>query len=65
MSATITQSEFTLALSEEERGLLSRFLEQALRDKQVEVHRTDALDYKKYVEHQEALLRGVLDKLQR
>jgi hypothetical protein len=66
MATTTTGSSvFTLALNEEEREQLLSFLEQALRDKQVEVHRTDALEYRKYVQHQEALLQGLIDKLRR
>jgi hypothetical protein len=64
MSATTTQAPaFTFTLSEEERRELFSVLEQAHRDKQVEVRRTDALEYKEYVEHQEALLQGLIDKL--
>jgi len=55
--------EFTLTLSEEERSVLLRFLEQALRDKQIEEHRTDAFNFKEFVGHQVALLRGLIHKL--
>ena len=56
---------FTLTLTEEERSLLLSFLEQGFRDKQIEEHRTDALAYKEHVQHQEALLKGLIDKLRR
>jgi hypothetical protein len=58
-------SEMTLTLSEEERGQLLRLLEQVMRDKQIEEHRTDALDFKEYVQHEEALLQSVIHKLRR
>ncbi len=53
----------TLTLSGEERSLLLNFLEQKYRDKQIEEHRTDAIDFREYVQHEEAVLRGLLDKL--
>jgi hypothetical protein len=62
MSASSTSS-FTLTLSEEERALLLNFLEQALHDKQIEVHRTEAFEYREHVQHQETLLRGLINKL--
>ena len=64
MPAASTQSSaFTLTLNEEERTLLSSFLEHALRDKQVEVHRTDSLGYREHLHREEAILRGLIDKL--
>jgi hypothetical protein len=66
MSAVSAESgAFTLTLTEEERSLLLNFLEQGFRDKQIEEHRTDALTYKEHLQHQEALLRGLIDKLRR
>jgi hypothetical protein len=66
MSAATTESPaITLALSAEERSLLLNFLEKRFRDKQVEEHRTDALEFKEHVQHQEALLQALLDKLLR
>jgi hypothetical protein len=59
------RAEFTIALSQEERDHLLSLLERALRDKQIEVHRTDALEYKEFVQRQEALLQQVLDKVKR
>lgn len=53
----------TICLTEEERTELVSFLEQLHRDKQIEVHRTDALDYRRLVEHQVALLQRLLSKL--
>ena len=65
MTPQTTSAAVTLTLTEEERTQLLTLLEQKLRDKQVEVHRTDALDYKHFVQHQEDLLRGLVDKLRR
>jgi len=61
----IGSAEFTLTLTAEERGLLLSFLEQALRDKEVEVHRTEAFKARQLIEHQAVLLRGLIDKLRR
>lgn len=60
-----TASEFTLTLTEEERTRLLGYLEQVLRDKHIEVHRTDAIHYKEYVQREEALLERVVGKLRR
>jgi hypothetical protein len=57
--------EFTLALNEQERVDLLSYLEQGLRDVMVEVHRTEAPDYREFVQRKEAMLRGVIDKLRR
>jgi hypothetical protein len=58
-------SQTTLTLSEEERAQLLSLLEQVLKEKQVEEHRTDAFDFKEFVQHQESLLQSVIDKLRR
>jgi hypothetical protein len=63
--ANVTPQEFTLALSEDERVHLLIFLEQAVRDKLVEVRRTEASDYRKRVSHEEAVLESVIGKLRR
>jgi hypothetical protein len=66
MAATDTTiPEFTVTLTEEERAQLLSCLEQLLRDKQIEVHRTDALAYREFVQHQEVLLRRLIDKVRR
>jgi len=57
--------EFTLTLSEQERVDLLNYLEQGLRDVLVEVHRTEAPEYREYVQRKEAVLRSVIDKLRR
>jgi len=63
MAAVDTMAASTLTLSNEERTLLLQLLEQILRDKHVEAHRTEAFDFKKFVQHQEDILQGLIDKL--
>jgi hypothetical protein len=64
MAAVDTRSAaFALPLSEEERRELLALLEQAVRDKQVEVHRTEAFAARQLVEHQEAILERLRDRL--
>jgi hypothetical protein len=66
MPATITRNaDCTLALTQEEREQLMNLLEQALRDKEIEVHRTEAINYREHVQHQEDVLEDLLDKLRR
>jgi len=66
MSAPRTElPAITLNLSGEERSLLLNFLEQKLRDKQIEEHRTESFEFREHVQHQEALLQGLIDKLLR
>jgi hypothetical protein len=62
-TAGVEASEFTLPLTEEERVHLLGFLELALRDKRVEVRRTEAPDYRKHVRREEAVLEGLIGKL--
>jgi len=63
---TATESPaFTLALSGEERELLRNLLQQTLRDKQIEDHRTDSITFRELVQRQEDLLQNVIDKLGR
>ena len=64
-SATTTSAEFAVILTEDERAQLLNFLEQALRDKRVEVHRTEAPDYREHVRHQEAVMESLIGKLRR
>jgi hypothetical protein len=64
MSTVPTGSEeLTVRFTREERLHLLSALEQLLREKAVGVHRTDSLDYKDYLERQEAALRSALEKL--
>jgi hypothetical protein len=62
-AATVHSPEFTLPLNEEERKHLLLVLEQVVRDKQVEVHRTEAFAARKLIEYQAAVLEGLLAKL--
>jgi hypothetical protein len=64
-AAAPRSSEVTLTLTEEERAQLLNVLEQVLRDKHVEAHRTEAFNYRKVVEREEALLQSLVDKLSR
>jgi hypothetical protein len=64
-TASTRPAGLTLALTEEERELLLLFLDQALRNKLIEEHRTDALAFKELVRHQADLLQGIIDKLRR
>jgi hypothetical protein len=61
--ATATQ-QHSLALTEEERTHLLEVLSTALRDTRIEVHRTDAPDYREWVERREAILEDVVRRLQ-
>jgi len=65
MATATTPSTVTLTINEEERAFLLNFLEQSLREKKVEEHRTDAFDYKEFVRRQEALVQGLIDRLRR
>ena len=60
-----TSSGVTLTLTEEERAQLLSLLEQLDRDTLVEVHRTEATDFRQHVERREAILRGLIEKLRR
>jgi uncharacterized protein YecA (UPF0149 family) len=65
MAASVRSSEINLALSEEESEHLLPILEQALRDKLVEVHRTEAFSARDIVQHQADVLQSVIDRLRR
>jgi hypothetical protein len=58
-------TQITLTLAEEEREPLLRILEQVLRGKRVEVHRTEAPAYREYVLREEALLDRLVEQLRR
>jgi hypothetical protein len=62
---TANPATFTLTLTALERADLLSFLEQALREKQVEVHRTESIDYRAYVQRQESLLENLVSQLRR
>ena len=64
MTAAGTQArEVTFCLDEEERVELILFLEQAVRETLVEVHRTEVRDYRKRVQYKETVLKRLLDQL--
>ena len=61
MNAVATN--YTLVLDAEEREELLRVLEQTLKDKSLEEHRTDALAYKEAVKHEERVLERLTAKV--
>jgi hypothetical protein len=66
MSTVSTQPQtFSLTLTEEERTQLLNFLEQSDRGLLVEVHRTEAPDFRESVQRKESALRSVIKKLRR
>jgi hypothetical protein len=64
-AVSTTSVDFTLTLTEEERTLLLDLLEQTFRDTHVEARRTEAPQFQQQIHHQEAVLRGLIDKLRR
>jgi hypothetical protein len=64
-ATTTTSAEFTLTLTEDERAQLLGFLEQALRAKEIEVHRTESPDYREYIQHEAAVMESLIGKLRR
>jgi hypothetical protein len=65
MTTANCTAEFSMTLTEEERTQLLNWLEQKLKKKLVEEHRTDAADYREYVVHQEEVLERLIHKLHR
>jgi hypothetical protein len=60
---TATASDVVIRLTSEEAGQLLNVLEQTLKETELEVHRTDALQYKEFVQHRENVLRNLVGKL--
>ena len=60
---TTVTPQHTLALSEDERTQLLSLLAQVLRDTRVEAHRTDAPDYREWIERRESILQDVINRL--
>lgn len=58
-------SILTLTLTQEERNSLLDLLKQALGEARIEVHRTHTPAFREQVLHQESLIRGLVDKLDR
>ena len=56
-------TDFQLSLTGEQRELLSRILTQVLKEKRVEVHRTETDAFRKIVERHEALIEQILENL--
>lgn len=56
-------TNITLTLTGEERTELVRLLEQTLKEKLIEEHRTDALSYRKEIIHEEEVLKSILQKV--
>jgi hypothetical protein len=62
---TTTATNFTFSLSGEEKSFLLNLLEEALKEKEIEVHRTEAFEFKERVGRQAALLEGLVERLRR
>jgi len=60
-----TPTELTITVTDEERALLQTLLQPLLRDKLIEVHRTDAPAYRVSVQREADALENLLDKLRR
>jgi hypothetical protein len=58
-------AEFNLPLSDQERTELLRILKNYLGETRVEVHHTHTPGYRENVKHEEEVIRGLLEKLQR
>jgi hypothetical protein len=63
--ATECAVEYRLALNSEERAVLSSILEESLMEIHAEKRRTEAPRYRDQMQHQEAVVRGILDKASR
>jgi len=63
MAIDTRSSQVTLALNEEEREQLLILLESALRDKLVEVHRTETLSARTVVQQQADILEKLVNRL--
>jgi hypothetical protein len=60
---TTTVTGFTLSLSQDEKQFLLNYLEEGFKEKEVEVHRTDNLDFKEMVEREANIMEGLIKKL--
>lgn len=64
MTPTTTRmTGFSLNLSQQERDFLLNLLQEAYKQKEIEVHRTDDLDFKQIVEREANLMESVINKL--
>ena len=57
-------AKLTFHLTEEEREVLLGFLNQALREKLREEHRTEAHKFREMIQHEEEILQSLIQKLQ-
>ncbi|HLJ93398.1 MAG TPA: hypothetical protein VKU02_09440 [Gemmataceae bacterium] len=57
-------AEFNLIINEQERTELLRVLKNSLGETRVEVHHTHTPGYRESVQHEEEVLRGLLEKIQ-
>jgi hypothetical protein len=64
MTASTEVVTHSFVLTEDERAELMRILGRALEESRVEIHRTHTPDYRDRVLGEQALLRGLMDKLQ-
>jgi hypothetical protein len=60
---TTAAPQLSLVLNEEERTQLLSVLTQVLRDTRIEIHRTEAPDYREWVEHRETILQDITNRL--
>jgi hypothetical protein len=54
-----------IRISEEERQSLSDLLEKDLKEMRKESNRTDSFEFKEMLHHREALLAGLIEKLEK
>ena len=59
----MTTGESRLALDSEERAVLSSILEESLSEIHAEKRRTEAPHYRDRIQHQETVIRGIMDKI--
>lgn len=65
MATEVSTSDFqNLALSSEEAAELLHLLQQSLSETRIEVHRTHTPDFRDALQHREALVRGLIAKLE-
>jgi hypothetical protein len=60
---TIPSKDITLSLNEAERRALLELLQMTLGEVRVELHRTHTPDYRDFVQRQESIIRGLLEKI--
>jgi hypothetical protein len=63
MTAATEVLTHTFVLTEDERAELRRILERAMEESRIEIHRTHTPGYRDRVIDEQALLRGLMEKL--